>query len=48
MKKINKKLLEMVECVTRNEVMRNSFIWPPICSGIFHQPKRPNKKTNSN
>ncbi|WP_372440073.1 AgrD family cyclic lactone autoinducer peptide [Clostridium tetanomorphum] len=22
---------------------KNSYVWPSSCSGIYHQPKRPNK-----
>lgn len=40
MKKINKKVLKVVERVTRNEIKRASGD-PPFCLGIFHQPKRP-------
>ncbi|MBC2397415.1 cyclic lactone autoinducer peptide [Clostridium tetanomorphum] len=25
------------------EVRKNSYVWPSSCSGIYHQPKRPNK-----
>lgn len=44
MKKINKKLLKAVEHVTRKEVEKNTGGKPPFCSGIFHQPKRPDKR----
>ena len=40
MKKINKKVLKVVERVIRNEIKRASGD-PPFCLGIFHQPKRP-------
>lgn len=40
MKKINKKVLKVVERVTRNEIKRASGD-PQFCLGIFHQPKRP-------
>ena len=40
MKKINKKVLKVVERVTRNEIKRASGD-PPFCLGIFDQPKRP-------
>lgn len=40
MKKINKKVLKVVERVTRNEIKRACGD-PPFCLGIFHQPKRP-------
>lgn len=35
MKKINKKVLKVVERVTRNEIKRASGD-PPFCLGIFH------------
>ena len=38
------KMLEVVERIARVEVERNQNWWPPICSGILHQPKRPKKK----
>lgn len=41
MKKMNKKLLQTVEYVTRKSVERNIDGRPPLCVGIFHQPKRP-------
>ena len=37
MKKINKQVLKAIERVTRGPACG----WPPFCSGIFHQPKRP-------
>lgn len=44
MKKLDKKVLKVVERATRNEVIRNQRGWPPLCAGIFHQPMRPQKK----
>ena len=44
MKKVDERILKAVEHVARKEVIRNEYWWPPICSGIFHQPKRPVKK----
>lgn len=41
MKQVNKKVLEVVERVVRYEVAQKSKTWPPFCTGIFHQPKRP-------
>ncbi len=41
MKKINKSVLKFMERVVRYEVEQR---WPPICFGIFHQPKRPKQK----
>lgn len=42
--KIGKQVLKLVERVTRNEVEKNVFSWPPTCIGIYHQPKRPKLK----
>jgi cyclic lactone autoinducer peptide len=42
--KLRKKVLKVVERVARNEVEKNMFTWPPICLGIYHQPKRPQNK----
>lgn len=42
--KINKKALKVVERITRNEAEKVRRGWPPICSGIFHQSKRPKRK----
>lgn len=44
MKKISKNVLKAIECVTRNEVEKSRYPWPPLCSGLLHQPKRPEKK----
>lgn len=38
---LKKGLLKTVEKVTRAEVEKNLFGWPPLCTGIYHQPKRP-------
>lgn len=42
--KINKKALKVVERIARNEVEKVRCGWPPVCSGILHQPKRPKQK----
>lgn len=42
-KKVGKSLLKVIERVTRVEVEKISYTWPPFCSGIYHQPKRPKK-----
>ena len=42
--KIGKQVLKLVEKVARTEVERNIYDWPPICIGIYHQPKRPKNK----
>lgn len=44
MKKVNKKVLKVVERAMRNEVVHGIDGFPPSCLGIWHQPKRPNKK----
>ncbi|MCH5262666.1 MAG: cyclic lactone autoinducer peptide [Lachnospiraceae bacterium] len=44
MKKVNRKVLKLIERATRNEVVRSRDPFPPFCSGIWHQPKRPAKK----
>lgn len=41
---IQKKALEVMVKVVKKEVEKNENAWPPICAGIFHQPKRPNKR----
>lgn len=41
---IKKKTLQLVERVARDEVEKNMLTWPPICLGIYHQPKRPKKR----
>ncbi len=46
MKKFKKSALKMVEKIVRIEVEKNFFEWPPLCTGIYHQPKRPIKKQN--
>ena len=41
MKKVNRKVLKVVERVMRNEVVHAIDGFPPPCLGIWHQPKRP-------
>jgi len=41
---IGKQVLKLVEKVARNEVEKNEYSWPPVCIGIYHQPKRPRNK----
>lgn len=43
-KKIKKKALKVVERIIRNEIEKNIWDDFPVCSGIFHQPKRPKRK----
>lgn len=35
------KAFRTIEKIARREVEKNSFGWPPECTGIIHQPKRP-------
>lgn len=42
-RKVNTKLLHVVERVARTKVA-NGLPWPPLCAGIYHQPKRPKIK----
>jgi hypothetical protein len=39
----NKLALTMLEKAIRVEVSRNDSVWPPLCTGILHQPNRPKK-----
>ncbi len=39
--KMKQTVLKVVERVTREEVERDMYRWPPICIGLYHQPKRP-------
>lgn len=41
MKKVNKKVLKLVERAIRNDAVNRIGGFPPPCSGIWHQPKRP-------
>ena len=41
MKNVNKKVLKFVERLMRDEAVQSAGKFPPICLGIFHQPKRP-------
>ncbi len=41
MKKVNKKVLKVVERAMRNEAVHGIDGLPPPCLGIWHQPKRP-------
>lgn len=42
--KISVKALRVVERIARNEVEKVRCGWPPVCSGILHQLKRPKQK----
>lgn len=41
---MNKNFLKLIEKITRQEIERNAFGWPPLCTGIYHQPKKPKIK----
>lgn len=41
MKKVNKKILKLVEYATRKEAINGIDGFPPPCAGIWHQPMRP-------
>ncbi|WP_099467093.1 AgrD family cyclic lactone autoinducer peptide [Konateibacter massiliensis] len=43
MKKLNSKILKTIKCIAGIELENSIYSWPPPCSGIFHQPKRPKK-----
>lgn len=36
-----KEVLKVMEKVARVEVKNTVYGWPPLCTGIYHQPKRP-------
>ncbi|MBQ3512453.1 MAG: cyclic lactone autoinducer peptide [Lachnospiraceae bacterium] len=38
-----KGILNMITKVLEVEVKKNAIIWPPLCGGFVHQPKRPLK-----
>lgn len=42
MKKIDTKVLKLVERVARHEAKGLIDRFPPPCLGIWHQPQRPN------
>lgn len=50
MKKIDKKLLKLVEQITRHEITQSVGANgdPPFCTAIFHQPKRPIEQKKDN
>lgn len=41
MKQVNRKVLEVMTKIVRYDVEQRRSSWPPLCGGIFHQPKRP-------
>lgn len=40
---LKRSILKVVEKIIRVEVEKNDSYWPPLCNGIYHQPKRPKK-----
>lgn len=36
-------VLKVIEKIARHEVKNIQNIWPPVCMGIYHQPKRPKR-----
>lgn len=46
--KVANRVLRVLEKIVQKEVEKNCYDWPPVCMGIFHQPKRPkNVKTDN-
>lgn len=41
MKKIQRGMLKLTQKVAGIEIAGDLKNWPPYCSGIFHQPRRP-------
>lgn len=39
------KAIKAVEKIARNEVEKYAWGWPPVCAGIYHQPKRPSQQS---
>ncbi len=42
--KASEVVLKTLAKATEHEAKVNMHGWPPRCTGIFHQPKRPTKK----
>ena len=42
--KMESKAIAVLSAIVESEVQKNSREWPPLCAGIFHQPKRPKQK----
>ncbi len=42
---IEEKVLQTVAKIIGSEVRKNESMWPPICCGVVHQPKRPKDKS---
>lgn len=40
-KVVEKKVMKAISKAVGNKVKANADIWPPLCSGFLHQPKRP-------
>jgi len=43
-KSVKKNVLQAVVKMAEIEANEKNAIWPPICVGFVHQPKRPKKK----
>lgn len=41
MKTLKRNALKVMKAATKAEVKRSTEIWPPLCAGLLHQPKRP-------
>jgi hypothetical protein len=39
--KMEEKVMQKVAKVVGKEVQRSESMWPPLCGGFVHQPKRP-------
>ena len=44
MLKLSEKTLKVLWKIATGEVDKQKLSWPPLCAGIYHQPKRPKKK----
>ena len=42
--KLSEKTLKVLWKIATREVDKQKLSWPPLCAGIYHQPKRPKKK----
>lgn len=45
-KEIEKMALRMVECIVRQSAIETEPEWPPQCTVILHQPRRPMKRND--
>lgn len=44
---VEKKILMITERILRKDALLPGEVWPPNCTVLIHQPKRPIKKSNS-